>query len=163
MTFLAKRSGGADSSSGIFSFVEGTLSTGVAPGRIELWTADSSGTLLSRFNVNSAGLTTMNNNMSTGASESLTSGAAASLYTHTSYFTTAAAWTATLAAGVEGLFKVFVAQDVTAGNMVITVTNAGWKSSGTGTITFNARGQGCRLQYVNSKWFCISNNGATFA
>jgi hypothetical protein len=49
------------------------------------------------------------------------------------------------------------------GDMVITVTNAGWKSSGTGTITFNAIGEACTLQYINNKWFCIGNNGTTFA
>jgi hypothetical protein len=47
--------------------------------------------------------------------------------------------------------------------MVITVTNAGWKASGTGTATFNARGQSCTLQYTNSKWYAIGNNGVTFA
>ncbi len=96
-------------------------------------------------------------------SEDLAASAAASLTKTTSYFTTAAAETATLAAGAEGQIKVFSAVDVTAGNMVITVTNAGWKSSGTGTATFSARGQGCTLQYTNSKWFCIGNNGVTFA
>jgi hypothetical protein len=47
--------------------------------------------------------------------------------------------------------------------MVITVTNAGWKSSGTGTITFSTIGAACTLMYINSKWFCIGNNGASFA
>jgi hypothetical protein len=45
--------------------------------------------------------------------------------------------------------------------MVITVANPGW--GGAGTITFNATGEACTLQYVNAKWFCIGNNGATFA
>jgi len=49
------------------------------------------------------------------------------------------------------------------GNMVITVTNAGWKSTGTGTITFSTTGQACTLRYINGKWFCIGNNGAVFA
>jgi hypothetical protein len=49
------------------------------------------------------------------------------------------------------------------GDMVITVTNAGWKSTGTGTITFANIGEACTLQYINSKWFCIGNNGAVFA
>jgi len=97
------------------------------------------------------------------SSEDLSNGAGANLALTTSYFTTAAAETATLAAGVAGQIKVFSAVDVTAGNMVITVTNAGWKASGTGTITFSSRGQGCTLQYTNSKWFCIGNNGAAFA
>jgi hypothetical protein len=47
------------------------------------------------------------------------------------------------------------------GDMVITVTNPAW--GGAGTITFSAAGQACTLQYINSKWFCIGNNGAVFA
>jgi hypothetical protein len=96
------------------------------------------------------------------SSEDLAASGAASLALTTSYFTTAAAETATLAAGTAGQIKVFSAVDITSGNMVITVTNAGWKASGTGTITFSARGAGCTLQYTNSKWFCIGNNGAVF-
>jgi hypothetical protein len=96
------------------------------------------------------------------SSEDLAPSAAASLTTYNSYFTTASAETATLAAGTEGQIKVFSAASVTSGNMVITVTNAGWQSSGTGTITFASRGVGCTLQYINSKWYCIGNNGCTF-
>lgn len=96
------------------------------------------------------------------SSEDLAASAAASLTKTTSYFTTSSAETATLAAGATGQIKVFSAVDVTAGDMVITVSNAGWKASGTGTITFNARGESCTLQYTNSKWFCIGNNGCTF-
>jgi len=97
------------------------------------------------------------------SAEALAGSAAANLATTTSYFATVSTETATLAAGVAGQIKTFCAVDITAGNMVITVTNAGWKSSGTGTITFSARGSSCILQYVNSKWFCIGNNGAAFA
>ena len=97
------------------------------------------------------------------SSEDLAPSTGASLATTASYFTTAGTEAATLAAGVAGQIKTFSAVDTTAGNMVITVTNAGWKSSGTGTITFSTRGSGCTLQYVNSKWFCIGNNGAAFA
>jgi hypothetical protein len=89
------------------------------------------------------------------SSEDITNTAGANLAITTTYFTTAAAETATLAAGVAGQIKVFTAVDVTAGNMVVTVTNAGWKSSGTGTITFSARGQSCILQYTANKWFVI--------
>ena len=96
-------------------------------------------------------------------SEDLSASAAASLTKTTSYFTTAAAETATLAAGSEGQIKVFSATDISSGNMVITVTNAGWKASGTGTITFATRGASCILQYTNSKWYVIGNNGTTFA
>lgn len=99
-------------------------------------------------------------NLVVNGSEDLADATAASLLTHASYFTTAAAETATLAAGTEGQIKTFMMAGFV-GNMVITVTNPGW--GGAGTITFSAVGQGCTLQYVNSKWFCIGNNGAAFA
>jgi hypothetical protein len=79
-----------------------------------------------------------------------------------SYFSTSAAEVATLPAGVNGQVKV-LAMLASSGNMVITVTNAGWKTSGTGTITFDTIGDACTLKYINSKWFCIGNNGCTFA
>jgi hypothetical protein len=93
-------------------------------------------------------------------SEDLANGAAASLATTTSYFSTAAAETATLAAGVAGQIKTF-AMFADVGDMVITVTNPGW--GGGGTITFNDVGDACTLQYINGKWFCIGNNGCVFA
>lgn len=96
------------------------------------------------------------------SSEDLAASGAASLSLTTSYFSTAAAETATLAAGVNGQIKTF-AMYADSGDMVITVTNAGWKTSGTGTITFDTIGDACTLQYINSKWFCIGNNGCVFA
>ena len=95
-------------------------------------------------------------------SEDLAPSTAANLLLTASYFTTVAAETATLAAGTAGLIKTFMMVG-DGGDMVLTVTNAGWKSSGTGTITFNDIGDGCTLQYINSKWFCIGNNGVVFA
>jgi hypothetical protein len=94
--------------------------------------------------------------------EDLAASGAASLVKTTSYFTTSAAETATLAAGSDGQIKVF-AMVADGGDMVITVTNAGWKASGTGTITFDTIGDACTLMYTSSKWFCIGNNGVTFA
>jgi hypothetical protein len=111
------------------------------------------GTTITVNQVNNA-LTPFNN-----SSEDLANGAAASLGRTTSYFSTAGAETATLAAGVAGQIKTF-AMFADSGDMVITVTNPGW--GGGGTITFTAQGQGCTLQYINGKWFCIGNNGATF-
>lgn len=92
------------------------------------------------------------------SSDSVATTAAASLATTTSYFTTAG--TATLAAGVPGQIKVLT--QTTAASMVVTVSNAGWQSSGTGTATLAAIGASCTLQYTNSKWYCIGNNGAVF-
>ena len=94
------------------------------------------------------------------SSENLTDTSAANLALTTSYFSTVTASTATLAAGVNGQIKTFVMY-LQSGNMVITVANPGW--GGAGTITFNATGEACTLQYVNAKWFCIGNNGAVFA
>jgi hypothetical protein len=94
--------------------------------------------------------------------QNLGNGNAASLLTTASYFTTTGASTATLAAGTSGQIKTFM-MVADGGDMVITVTNAGWKSSGTGTITFNDIGDGCTLQYMNGKWYCIGQNGVTFA
>jgi hypothetical protein len=96
------------------------------------------------------------------SSEDLAASGAANLALTTSYFSTAAAETATLAAGVNGQIKTF-AMYADSGDMVITVTNAGWKTSGTGTITFDTIGDACTLQYINAKWFCIGNNGCVFA
>jgi len=94
------------------------------------------------------------------SSEILNDTAAANLALTTSYFSTVTASTATLAAGVNGQIKTFAMYEQS-GNMVITVANPGW--GGAGHITFTATGQACTLQYINSKWFCIGNNGATFA
>jgi len=112
-----------------------------------------------------ANLTVMGNITSTGiallnSSEDLADAAAANLLVTASYFTTVAAETATLAAGTTGQIKTFM-MNGTSGDMVITVTNPGW--GGSGTMTFSAVGDGCTLQYINSKWFCIGNNGVVFA
>ncbi len=95
-------------------------------------------------------------------SEDLAPSGAADLAVTASYFSTSGAETATLAAGTDGQIKTFM-MVADSGDMVITVTNAGWKSSGTGTITFDTIGDSCILQYVASKWFVIGNNGCTFA
>lgn len=96
------------------------------------------------------------------SAEDLPSGGNVAVAVSDSYFSTAGAETSTLPAGVNGQVKVF-AMYANSGNMVITVTNAGWKTSGTGTITFDTIGDACTLKYINSKWFCIGNNGCTFA
>jgi len=88
---------------------------------------------------------------------------AINLITTATYFATSGgAATATLAAGYNGQIKtIMMAAD--GGDMVVTVTNAGWKSSGTGSITFDTIGDAVTLQYINSKWYCIGNNGTVFA
>ena len=81
-----------------------------------------------------------------------------------SYFSTGATGeTSTLAAGIEGQFKSLAMKAHGGGNMVVTVTNAGWKTSGTGTITFGNIGDACLLQYIDGKWFAVGANDVVFA
>jgi hypothetical protein len=88
---------------------------------------------------------------------------AINLTTTATYFSTSGgAATATLAAGYNGQIKTIMML-ADGGDMVVTVTNAGWKTSGTGSITFNDIGDAVTLQYINSKWFCVGNNGTVFA
>lgn len=68
--------------------------------------------------------------------------------------------TSTLSAGTNGQVQV-MAMNTDVGTMVVTVANAAW--GGAGTITFDTIGQACTLKYINNKWFCIGNNGCTFA
>jgi len=49
------------------------------------------------------------------------------------------------------------------GDMVVTVTNAGWKTTGTGTVTFDDIGDAVTLQYINAKWYAVGVNGVAFA
>jgi hypothetical protein len=104
------------------------------------------------------------------SSETLADTANVSLAVTTSQFSTVTSTTAQLLPGVPGQVKT-LAMYSASGNMRITVSNAGWKTSGTGNILFTTTGQACTLQYINSnvaniaqsKWFCIGNNGATFS
>ena len=152
-----------------------TVSTTVGAGTVTSVGVSSSSLTVSGSPVVAAGTitvdlpstVTMSNVIITGqflanGSEDLANGAAANLSITASYFSTAAAETATVAAGTAGQIKTFM-MVADSGDMVITVTNAGWKSSGTGTMTFGDIGDGCTLQYINSKWFCIGNNGVVFA
>ena len=124
------------------------------------FTTNDGGTTVTVYDLNRP-LNVYTNPLFLTGSEDLANAGAASLTLPVSYFSTAAAETATLAAGTTGQIKTF-AMFADSGDMVITVTNAGWKSSGTGTITFDTIGNSCILQYINSKWFVIGNNGCTF-
>jgi hypothetical protein len=87
---------------------------------------------------------------------------AISLATTATYIATTGAATATLATGTDGQIKTIM-HSAHVANCVITVSSAGWKTSGTGTITLSAIGQGVTLQYINSKWYAVGNNGTVFA
>jgi hypothetical protein len=95
------------------------------------------------------------------STEILADGAAVSVATSISYFTTTGPATATLADGVEGQVKVLAAKNVSLGTMVVTVASHAW--TGSGTISFNQTGSACTLQYIDGEWQCIGNNAAIFA
>ena len=147
-----------------------TVSTTVTGGTVTSVGVSSSTLTVTGSPITSAGTVTVelpSNVAITGqlllnSSEDLAASGAANLAVTASYFTTTAAETATLAAGTVGQIKTFMMVG-DGGDMVITVTNAGWKSSGTGTMTFDTIGDACTLQYIASKWFCIGNNGVVFA
>jgi hypothetical protein len=92
------------------------------------------------------------------SSANIAASGASNLALTTEYFTTAGIGeTNTLAAGVNGQVKVlaYYAEGNTSDTRIVTVSNAGWKASGTGTITFTEFGQTATLMYINSKWFAI--------
>jgi hypothetical protein len=134
-------------STGIYTFVFSSYDGGATI------TVNQDNTLLQPFN-------------STG--DEISNAGACSLATTSTKFTTTGAWTATLAAGVYGQIKEFIMTG-DGGDMVITVANPGWKTSGTGTITFSAQGQGCILRFATKPggtqgfWWCVGNNGCVFA
>jgi hypothetical protein len=142
--------------------ISGNTITFAATGTYEFaFQTNSGGVTVTMFDLNRP-LRLYTNPLLLASSEDLAASAAASLATTASYISTSAAETATLAAGTNGQIKTFM-MAADSGDMVITVTNAGWKSSGTGTITLNDIGDGCTLQYINSKWYCVGNNGCVFA
>ena len=93
------------------------------------------------------------------SSATLAASAGSNLAVNTEYFTTAGTGeTNTLAASVNGQVKTlaYYAEGNSSDTRIVTVTNAGWKSSGTGTVTFTEFGQTATLMYINSKWFVIA-------
>lgn len=99
--------------------------------------------------------------------ETISNGQTISLTTIVSIFGSTAAstpLTALLPAGTTGQIKTLIMTKWLSGsNMVVTVSNAGWKTTGLGTITFGAIGETCTLQYINNKWYVINNNGTALA
>jgi hypothetical protein len=125
-------------------------------------TAPLTGTLSTNNNMNGEILRNMQlQQFYLTSAADLANGAEANTTFTVNYFTTAGSETATLGTGINGQVKILCAANVAAGNMVITVTDAAW--GGSGTITFDANGEACTMLYTNSKWFCVGNNGATFA
>ena len=61
-----------------------------------------------------------------------------------------------------GQIKTLIYGNASTGNCLINVVNAGWQASGNGTANLSATGSAATFQYINSKWYCIGNNGVSF-
>jgi len=94
------------------------------------------------------------------STESITANANLSLSVTTSVINTSGSITGNLAAGAEGQIKILAYGNTSAGNCVVTVTNAAW--GGSNIANLSAVGSAATLQYIDSKWFCVGNNGVTF-
>lgn len=94
--------------------------------------------------------------------QELSSNGAVNLAVPVTYFTSSGALAATLANGTPNSRKTLALSSNT-GSATVTVDNAGWKVAGSGTLTLAAIGRSCILEWINDKWYCSGNNGATFA
>jgi len=92
--------------------------------------------------------------------ESVTANSNLSLAVTTSVIDTTASITGNLAAGADGQIKILAFGNASAGNCLVTVTNAAW--GGSNIANLSAVGSAATLQYIDSKWFCVGNNGVTF-
>lgn len=84
-----------------------------------------------------------------------------SLSSSTTVFTQAGDIIGNLAAGESGQVKILAYGNASAGNTLITVANSAW--GGSNIANLSAVGSACTMQYVNSKWFVVGNNGVTFS
>jgi hypothetical protein len=97
-----------------------------------------------------------------GSVQALGGPGAVNLTTYTTAFTSTAAGNAlTLADGAQGQIKniVYVAEAAGGDTGVLTPANLG---AGT-TITFNAVGDSCQLQFIGTDWWAVSLRGAVLA
>jgi hypothetical protein len=79
----------------------------------------------------------------------------------TTVITSSVTLSGNLAAGSEGQVKVIAYGNTSVGNATINVTNAAWASNE--EILLTTTGSAVTLQYINGKWYCIGNNGASFS
>jgi hypothetical protein len=93
--------------------------------------------------------------------ETVASNTALSTNLITSVITTSDDLALTLAGGSSGQTKILSYGNSSAGNAIVTVTDAAW--GGSGTVTLVNAGSGATLQYINSAWYCIGANDVTFA
>lgn len=93
-------------------------------------------------------------------SEDVAASASISTSTSVSYFSTGPTpETASLPNGVEGQIKTLIMRSYE-NTMTVTVLAAGFRTDGNqGSIAFDKTGDSCILQFIQGKWYVISNNG----
>jgi hypothetical protein len=160
-----------------------TASTVVLPGAVSIGTGnlqgysagtisyDQSGTYTYDFTTSDGGTTITVFDLSQNqdpiylpSSQSITGiGGVLSITTTATYVDASIAGTGTLPAGFDGQIKTIM-MAVAGNSYTLTVNNAGWKTSGNGTLTMpSSIGVAVTLQYINSKWYVIGNNGCSFS
>ena len=133
-----------------------TISSPITGGTVTSVSLSSSSLTVTGGAITTTGTINVEGPMGFG-SENLANLGAANLAVTASYFTTTGPSTATLAVGTVGLVKTFM-MVADGGDMVITVSNAGWKASGTGTATFDTIGMDA---HFNTKIASGSASGTT--
>jgi hypothetical protein len=64
--------------------------------------------------------------------------------------------------GTVGMTKTLMLT-TSSSTVTVNIGYAGWQAAGAGVITLSSIGSACTLQWVNSKWYCVGNNGAVFS
>jgi hypothetical protein len=96
-----------------------------------------------------------------GGYNQVTNGNVIDLTTTTTYFTVPSTSTVTLPDGVNGQLKVLVATSVTAAQeMIVNCANFAW--AGSGTITFDTKGQTAIVMFLSGEWYALGGSGAVF-
>lgn len=108
-------------------------------------------------------LTYFTNPVFLGTPDTISANSNINLSTSTTILTSSDNRVYTLAVGSAGQVKILAYGNSSVGNSRVTVDNAGWKASGNGVANLSTTGSACTLQYVDSKWYCIGNNGVAFS
>ena len=93
-------------------------------------------------------------------SEDVAANTAISSSTSVSYFSTGPSpETSSLPGGIDGQIKTLIMRSYE-NTMTVTVALAGWRTDGNqGSIVFDKTGDSCILQFIEGKWYVVSNNG----
>jgi hypothetical protein len=142
--------------------ISGQVITFAATGTYNFrFTTNDGGTTVTVYDLNRP-LNYYTNPLSLDISDNFTGTGNVNLNTSTTIFVSNASVTGNIQTGSSGQIKILAYGNASAGNTLINVVNAGWKSTGNGTANLNAVGSAATFQYIGSKWYCVGNNGVTF-